>query len=87
MPRRNGVYRSITTIKVNVLLLDIEKEKTYTDIVEVPEVPERDLLNFIRKHIETDTLKVANVKEVVSKETKQYYISLYDFIKHSEVVK
>ena len=87
MPRRNGVYRTITTIKVNVLLLDIEKEKTYTDIVEVPEVPERDLLNFIRKHIETDTLKVANVKEVVDKEIKQYFISLYDFIKYSEVVK
>ena len=87
MPRRNGIYRTIKTIKVNVLFLDVAKEKTYTDIVEVPKLYKDALLNYIRKHVETETLKVANIKEIVAEEEKQYFLSLYDFMKYSEVLK
>ena len=86
MPRRNGVYRTITTLKVEVLVLDVQKEKPVTEIVTVPKFYEDDLLNYLRKNIETDDKKVAHVKGIIGEDRKKYFLSLNDFIKYGEVL-
>ena len=86
MPRRNGVYRTITTIKVEVLELDVEKQKPVVEEVIVPKIYEDDLLNYLRKMIETESRKVAMVKGIIGEERKKYFLSLADFIKYGEVL-
>lgn len=87
MPRKMGVYRTIKTINVEVIVLDVEKEKTFTEVYQVPKYYKDNLLNFLRKNIETEIKRVAHIKSIKSEESHLYFLDLYNFINCAEVVK
>ena len=87
MPRKQGIYKTIKTLKVNTLVLDVKNEKTYNQVFNIPSVYKADLLKYLRKYYETEDIKIANVKEILAESDTQYFLSFYQFIEHGEVVK
>lgn len=87
MPRKQGIYKTIKTLKVNTLVLDVKNEKTYNQVFNIPSCYKGDLLKYLRKHYETEDIKIANIKEILSESEAQYFLSFYQFIEYGEVVK
>ena len=87
--RKPSVARTITTLNVTVLGMDIAScgpmSKTYP--VYESEVPrdEAKLFNYIRKMYETETFKISAILDK-TRVTKTYTMPLSKFIEEAEVV-
>ena len=87
MARVPMVTRTITTTKVNVICLDIEKGEPCNKSVVVPRTYKDDekLLKKVNEVLETETLKPVHIVDKEEIETL-YGMTEQNFIEHSEVL-
>lgn len=87
--RKPSVTRTISTLNITVLGMDIVscKSKTKTYPVYESEAPkdEAKLFNYIRKMYETDTFKISAITDKTTV-TKTYTMPLIKYIKEAEEV-
>lgn len=71
MARLPMVTRTITTTKVNVLCLDIERAEPCNRVITIPRTykDEETILKKVKPLLETDTLKVVHVVDTETEET------------------
>ena len=87
--RKPSVTRTISTLNITVIGMDVEvcKLMTKTYPVYESEAPkdEAKLFNYIRKMYETDTFKISAIKDKESV-TKTYSMPLSKYIESAEVI-
>lgn len=87
--RKPSVTRSISTLNITVLGMDVDscepKTKTYPVYVSEAPTDEAKLFNYVRKMYETESFKISAItsKEVV---TKTYSMPLAKYIEGADVV-
>ena len=86
MARKPMVTRTITTVTIEVLCLDIETTETkYLTITVTGTVSESNYLRIAKRELETETLKCVHIHNVY-KETHLYGMEEIDFINNATIL-
>ena len=86
MARKPMVTRTITTVTLEVLCLDIETTETkYLTTTVTGTLNESNYLRIAKERLETETLKCVHIHNVF-KETHLYGMEEIDFITHAKIL-
>jgi len=87
MARQPIVSRTIQTTKANVLCIDVQNEKPFTQEVVLPRTykDEKAMLKKIKPMVESDTIKVVHVQNFVVESTL-YGMTEEEFIHYAQIL-
>ena len=86
MPRKPGVYRTISRYTVTALCVNLKTGETFTDDFEAPVIKDKlSLLKYLEKEYDSNKMRVVKIQKVVEKEVK-YFLSIESYIENAEII-